>query len=44
MGEHDLDTCKFDEAYTAYKKAAELDPNEPEAYFGMVWQSSRCSI
>ncbi len=36
MGEHDLDTCKFDEAYTAYAKAAELDSEEPEAYFGMA--------
>ena len=36
MGEHDLDTCKFDDAFTAYKKAAELDPKEPEAYFGMA--------
>ncbi len=36
MGEHDLDTCKFDEAYTAYAKAAELDEKEPEAYFGMA--------
>ena len=36
MGEHNLDTCKFDDAYTAYKKAAELDSNEPEAYFGMA--------
>ncbi len=31
-----LDTCKFDEAYTAYAKAAELDSEEPEAYFGMA--------
>lgn len=36
MGEHDLDTCKFDEAYEAYKKASELDKNEPEAYWGMA--------
>ncbi len=36
QGEHDLDTCKFDEAYTAYQKAAELDKEEPEAYFGMA--------
>ncbi len=31
-----LDTCRFDEAYTAYSKAAELDEREPEAYFGMA--------
>ncbi|HBD05980.1 MAG TPA: hypothetical protein DCY93_01025, partial [Firmicutes bacterium] len=35
QGEHDLDTCRFDDAYTAYSKAAEYDSNEPEAYFGM---------
>ena len=36
QGEHDLDTGKFDEAHTAYSKAAEYNPNEPEAYFGMA--------
>ncbi|MCH5142787.1 MAG: ribosomal protein L7/L12 [Clostridiales bacterium] len=36
MGEHDLDTCKFEEAFSAYKKASELDGSEPEAYFGMA--------
>ena len=36
MGEHDLDTCKFDDALAAYKKASELDAKEPEAYFGMA--------
>ena len=36
QGEHDLDTCKFDEAYTAYAKAAEYDKEEPEAYWGMA--------
>ena len=36
MGEHDLDSCKFDEAYTAYKKASEYDGREPQAYFGMA--------
>ncbi len=41
MGEHDLDTCKFDEAYTAYQKAAELDKEEPEAYFGMALAAFR---
>lgn len=41
MGEHELDTCKFDDAYEAYKKAAELDPKEPEAYFGMALASLR---
>lgn len=36
QGEHDLDTCKFDDAYAAYSKAAEYDRNEPEAYWGMA--------
>ena len=36
MGEHDLDVGKFDDALTAYSKAAQLDPKEPEAYFGMA--------
>ena len=36
QGEHDLDTSKFDDAYSAYAKAAELDPTEPEAYWGMA--------
>lgn len=39
QGEHNLDTCKFDDAYTAYAKAAELAPSEPEAYFGMALAS-----
>lgn len=34
MGEHCLDTCKFDDAISAYGKAAQIDPTEPEAYFG----------
>ena len=36
QGEHDLDTGKFDDAYTAFNKAAELDKTEPEAYWGMA--------
>ena len=39
QGEHELDTCEFDRAYSAYRKAAETDPNEPEAYFGMALAS-----
>lgn len=35
-GEHDLDTGKFDDAYSAFKKASEADSNEPEAFFGMA--------
>lgn len=36
LGEHELDICRFDDAYSAYQKAAEIDPQEPEAYFGMA--------
>lgn len=36
IAEHDLDTGNFDGAYEGYKKAAELDSTEPEAYFGMA--------
>ena len=36
MGEHDLDTAKFDDAYAAFAKAAQLDLEEPQAYFGMA--------
>ncbi len=35
-GELALDTCHFEDAYTAYRKAAESDPAEPVAYFGMA--------
>ena len=31
-----LDDCKFDNAYAAYSRAAELSPKESEAYFGMA--------
>ncbi|MGN0565508.1 MAG: hypothetical protein ACI4IU_02325, partial [Candidatus Limousia pullorum] len=33
MGEHDLDTCNWDGAIAAYKKAGEKDRKEPEAYW-----------
>ena len=36
QGEHDLDTGKFDDAYSAFSKACELDKTEPEAYWGMA--------
>ena len=36
QGEHDLDTGRFEDAYTAFAKAAEYDSNEPEAYWGMA--------
>ena len=36
QGEHDLDTGKFDEAYTAYARATDYDSQEPEAYWGMA--------
>ena len=36
IGEHELDVCKFDEAFSAFKKAAEISPEEPEAFWGMA--------
>ena len=36
QAEGDLDTGKFDDAYTKFAKAAELDKTEPEAYWGMA--------
>lgn len=36
IGEHELDLGHFDEAATAYAKAAELDSKEPEAFFGLA--------
>ena len=35
-GEHELDLGHFDEAATAYARAAELDSKEPEAFFGLA--------
>ncbi len=44
IGEHNLDACHFDEAYTAFEKASQLNDKEPE-HIG-VWhlQSLKCSI
>lgn len=36
IGEHDLDTGRFEDAYIAYEKAAKIDESEPEAQFGMA--------
>lgn len=36
QGAHELDACRFEEAAASYAKAAELDQEEPEAYFGMA--------
>ena len=36
IGEHELDVCRFDDARDAYAKAASIDKNESEAYFGMA--------
>ena len=41
IGEHSLDNGKFDEAYSAYGKAASIDGNEPEAFFGMALAANR---
>lgn len=36
IASNELDLCRFDGAFTAYQRAAELDEREPEAYFGMA--------
>ena len=36
-----LDTCEFDKSYTMYQKAAEIDKQEPEAYFGMALATAK---
>ncbi len=36
IGEHNLDACHFDEAYTAFEKASQLNDKEPETYWGMA--------
>lgn len=36
MGEHELDVCKFGDAFASYQKAANLAEDEPEAHFGMA--------
>ncbi len=36
QGEGCLDTCQFDNAYTLYQKAAQIDEKEPETYWGMA--------
>ena len=36
QGEHDLDTGRFEDAYSAFNKVTELDKTEPEAYWGMA--------
>ena len=39
IAEHELDNGKFDEAFSAYSKAASIDKAEPEAYYGMALAS-----
>ena len=36
IGNHELDICRFDDAFASFNKAAQIDPNEPEAYMGMA--------
>ncbi len=40
-GKTALDVCRFDEALTAFGKAAESDGSEPEAYWGRAQARSR---
>ncbi len=41
IGEHNLDACHFDEAYTAFEKASQLNDKEPEAYWGMALATAK---
>lgn len=41
MGEHDLDSLNWSGAIEAFKKAAEKDKSEPEAYWGLALASYR---
>lgn len=36
IAENELDNNSFDRALTAYKRAAEIDGSEPQAYYGMA--------
>ena len=36
MGEHELDTCSWDGAIAAFKKANETCQGEPEIYWGLA--------
>lgn len=36
IGQHELDSSKFDEAYIAFEKASQCDNQEPEAFWGMA--------
>ncbi|MBR2341602.1 MAG: leucine-rich repeat protein [Clostridia bacterium] len=41
VGEDELAACDFNKAYAAYKRAADADKSEPEAYFGMALAENR---
>ncbi|MCH5162098.1 MAG: toll/interleukin-1 receptor domain-containing protein [Clostridiales bacterium] len=41
FAENCLDVCEFDKAFSSFRKASELGPKEPEAYFGMALASHR---
>ena len=36
IGNHDLDVCRFSDAYAAFERAAKIDPEESESYMGMA--------
>ncbi len=41
IGNHELDICRFDDAFASFNKAAQIDPNEPEAYIGMAYATHK---
>lgn len=41
LAENELANSEFDRAYESYARVAELDKNEPEAYFGMALAEHR---
>ena len=41
MGEHELDTCKFDDALASFEKASKVDAKEPEAFYGMALATAK---
>ncbi|WP_251618041.1 leucine-rich repeat protein [Pumilibacter muris] len=41
IGNHELDICRFDDAFASFNKAARIDPAEPEAYIGMAYATHK---
>lgn len=41
MGDNEINNSAFERAYNAYRKAADLDPEESKAFFGMALATNR---